>query len=119
MFPWSPKACPPKAGVIQWGGGSTMNFPLMGPFYIFRLSQRGDRAPRPPLNRPLVIRTVEIVEHTYPQDIISEKQLGNLKKAQEDMSDTDKTLIIIDTCFVDLCGTGTELFFFLGVNMVK
>ena len=39
--------------------------------------------------------------------------------AQEDMSDTDKTLMIIDTCFVDLCGTGTELFFFLGVNMVK
>ena len=67
-----------------------------------------------------VIRTVEIIEHTYPQDIISEKQLGNLKKkAQEDMSDTDKTLMIIDTCFVDLCGTGTELFFFLGVNMVK
>ena len=23
------------------GGGSTMNFPLMGPFYMFRLSQRG------------------------------------------------------------------------------
>ena len=67
-----------------------------------------------------VIRTVEIIEHTYPQDIIREKQLGNLKKkAQEDMSDTDKTLMIIDTCFVDLCGTGTELFFFLGVNMVK
>ena len=31
-------------------GGSTRNFPLMGPFYIFRLSQRG---PAPPLNRPL------------------------------------------------------------------
>ena len=33
------------------GGGSrpTMNFPLMGPFYIFRLSQRGPR-----LNRPLL-----------------------------------------------------------------
>ena len=30
------------------GGGSTMNFPLMGPFYIFRLSRRP-----PPLNRPL------------------------------------------------------------------
>ena len=41
------------------------------------------------------------------------------KKAQEDVSDTDKTLMIIYTCFVDLCGTGTELFFFLGVNMVK
>ena len=34
------------------GGGSTMNFPLMGPFYIFRLSQRGARPT--PLNRPLV-----------------------------------------------------------------
>ena len=30
------------------GGGSTRNFPLMGPFYIFRLSQRGARAPRAP-----------------------------------------------------------------------
>ena len=27
------------------GGGSTMNVPLMGPFYMFRLSQRG---PGPP-----------------------------------------------------------------------
>ena len=32
-------------------GGSTRNFPLMGPFYIFRLSQGG--GPGPPLNRPL------------------------------------------------------------------
>ena len=36
------------------GGGSARNFPLMGPFYIFFLSQRGGaRAPCPPLNRPL------------------------------------------------------------------
>ena len=27
------------------GGGSTMNFPLMGPFYIFRLSQGGGPGP--------------------------------------------------------------------------
>ena len=33
---------------FQWGGGSTRNFPLVGLFYIFRLSQRGARAPRPP-----------------------------------------------------------------------
>ena len=39
FFPWSL-----KADAIE-GGGSTRNFPLMGPFYIFRLSQ---------LNRPLV-----------------------------------------------------------------
>ena len=30
------------------GGGSTRNFPLMGPFYIFRLSQRGAGPPGPP-----------------------------------------------------------------------
>ena len=57
IFPWSP-----KADAIQWGGGSSSifpwvsksptprdsvgggsptNSPLMGPFYIFSLSQRG------------------------------------------------------------------------------
>ena len=39
------------------GGGRTIHFPKMGPFYIFRLSQRGGPGPRapgpPPLNRPL------------------------------------------------------------------
>ena len=38
-----------QVDAIQWrGGGSTMNVPLMGPFYIFRLSQRGARAPPAP-----------------------------------------------------------------------
>ena len=70
IFPWSP-----KADAIQWGrgvvaeffrglqkptrfsggGGSTRNFPLMGPFYIFGVSQRG--GPPPPLNRPLGMTT--------------------------------------------------------------
>ena len=38
IFPWSQRAV-----AIQWGvgGGSTRHFPLMGPFYIFRLSKRG------------------------------------------------------------------------------
>ena len=41
IFPW-----PPKAGAIQWGGGgSTMNFPLMEPFYICRLSPPPESAP--------------------------------------------------------------------------
>ena len=40
IFPWSPKAS--RRDSV---GGSTRNFPLMGPFYIFRLSQRGARAP--------------------------------------------------------------------------
>ena len=44
LFSWSP-----KAGAIHWGGGSTRNFSLMGPFYMFWLSQRGARAPWPPL----------------------------------------------------------------------
>ena len=37
------------------GGGSTTSFPLMGPFYMFRLSQRGAR---PALNRPLLMSMV-------------------------------------------------------------
>ena len=50
-----------KPARFSGGGVSTMNFPLMGPFYIFTLSQgggRGPRAPRAPrapsLNRPLL-----------------------------------------------------------------
>ena len=33
IFLWSP-----EGDAIQWGGGSTWDFPLMGPFCIFRLS---------------------------------------------------------------------------------
>ena len=45
IFPWSPKA---DATRFSGGGGSTRNFPLMGPFYIFSLSKReGARAPPP------------------------------------------------------------------------
>ena len=63
VVPWSPKAdaiqCEGGGVVAEFfrglrkptrfsgGGGSPMNFPLMGPFYIFRLSQRG-RGPGPP-----------------------------------------------------------------------
>ena len=64
IFPWSP-----KADAFQWGGGSSTiffrglhefsvngalfsvvstNFQLMGPFYIFRVAQRGGRAPWAP-----------------------------------------------------------------------
>ena len=51
-----------KTDAIQWGGGfrglqsrrdpvgggSTMDFSFMGPFYIFRLSQGGPGPPGPP-----------------------------------------------------------------------
>ena len=39
---------------VGGGGGSSMEFPFMGPFYI-RLSQRGGPGPPrpPPLNQPL------------------------------------------------------------------
>ena len=46
------------------GGSSTMNVPLMGPFYIFRLSRRGARAPgHPPLNRPLLMSTWTVMDN--------------------------------------------------------
>ena len=40
----------PKADAIRFSGegGSARNFPLMGPFYIFFLSQRGAGPPGPP-----------------------------------------------------------------------
>ena len=31
----------PEAVAIQWGGGSTVHFPLMGPFFIYYLFKRG------------------------------------------------------------------------------
>ena len=100
IFPWSPNADAIQwgGGVVaeflpdlrkparfQWGRGSTIHFPLMGPFYIFGIFKRGDpllhfcdfqkegarapRAPRPPpesateINLPFclcVIRTSRI-----------------------------------------------------------
>ena len=34
-----------KPARFQWGRGSTIHFPLMGPFYIFWIFKRGGRAP--------------------------------------------------------------------------
>ena len=53
IFPWSPKPdaffpfpWPPEPGTIQWGGGgSTTNFPLMGPFTFLGFPKGGARPP--------------------------------------------------------------------------
>ena len=49
-----------------------MKFPLMGPFYIFRLSKRGAGPPRPPLNRPLYCTYIYTYAESFLEGILSE-----------------------------------------------